>query len=230
VLVDRASRSKGLGAISSHISSDWFCCDLNACGWRSIDRDKLLLDFIVHSSFSNTIDLRQGIILLLSLAAFWLHEGTFLLTVLLLICLVTRVHSSAGHRHERLFVAVAALLLIAVLVYQVHFVIYPLYPDDRAHILRGLLHFEFLYVDGHFNLPLITGCLAMVALSLFGAFRKNWPSAAAAVRAKLLIIVWLSIVLIAILVAIFVEQSFSAFAQLQARYHPVFVSAALGGR
>lgn len=171
----------------------------------------------------------KAFFLLLSLVAFWLHEGAFLLTILLLTCLVTRVCSLAQYRRERLFVVVAALLLIAVLVYQVHFVIYPRYPDDRAHIIRGLLHFEFLYVDGHFNLPVITGCLAVVTLSFLVAFRANWPSSATAAREKLLIIVWLSLVVIAILAAIFVEQSFSAFAQLQARYHPVFVSAALGG-
>jgi hypothetical protein len=170
----------------------------------------------------------KALFLLLCLPAFWLHEGAFLLTIVLLACLVTRVHSAVGYPRERLFVGAVSLLLIALFAYQIHFVVDPLYPDDRAHIWRGLTHFEFLYFDGHFNLPLVTGGLAMVALCALAILNATQPPERAAALAKPIMIAWTLVAVAAILVAFLVEESFSPFAQLQARYHPPIISAALG--
>jgi hypothetical protein len=169
----------------------------------------------------------KAIFLVLCLPAFWLHEGTFPMTIVLLSCLTTRVHSAIGYPHGRLFVASASVLLAAILARQIYFVINPLYPDDRAHIWRGLTHFEFLYFDGHFNLPVLTGGVATVALFAL-AVANTQPLAKAMRLVKTIIIAWAFVALAAILAAILVEESFSPFAQLQARYHPPIISAALG--
>jgi hypothetical protein len=104
----------------------------------------------------------QVLFVLLCVPAFWLHEGAFPLTAGLLIAIA--VQADAPRR--RFFVRVSALLLAAIFTYQLRWVIYPQFPDDRDGIVQGLTHFEFFYVDGHFNLQLINALVGLVALSV----------------------------------------------------------------
>jgi len=64
--------------------------------------------------------------LLLCIPAFWVHEGAFLLTMVLLSCLVFRI----GADRRRWFVVIASLLLLAILIYQIGAILYPRYPND----------------------------------------------------------------------------------------------------
>jgi hypothetical protein len=90
------------------------------------------------------------------------------------------------------------------------------------------MHFEFLYVDQHFNLPLLTGALPMLVLCAL-VFVRVIQTAEKAMRfVKMTVIVWALFALAAMVAAIAIEQSFSPFAQLQARYHPPIISAILG--
>jgi hypothetical protein len=166
--------------------------------------------------------------LLLCVPAFWLHEGIFPLTLVLLLALATRVHGAVGSSREPVFVGLASVLLAMILVKQIYYAIYPLYPDDRAHIVDGLLHFEFLYVDQHFNLPLVTGAIALLAF--LALFFSNATTPAEKVRRYTTLILWgwTFFALGSIATAITIERSFSPFGQLQARYHPAVVSAVLG--
>jgi hypothetical protein len=157
-----------------------------------------------------------------------MHEGTFPLTIVLLLALATRVHGAVGSLRERLFAGLASASLAMILTKQIYYVIHPLYPDDRAHILGGLLDFEFLYFDHHFNIPLVTGAVALLAiLALFFA-EAMLPADKVRRYTKLLLWGWTCFALGTIATVIMVEQSFSPFSQLQARYHPPFVSALLG--
>jgi hypothetical protein len=172
--------------------------------------------------------LQQTLFLLLCIPAFWLHEGIFPLTIVLLLALATRVHSAAGSSREPAFVGLAAVLLAMVVAKQIFYVIHPLYPDDRAHIVRGLLHFEFLYFDQHFNLPLVTGAVALFAL--LSLFFVNATQLAEKTRryTKSILWGWTFFALGTIVTVITIEPSFSPFSQLQARYHPAMVSSVLG--
>jgi hypothetical protein len=170
----------------------------------------------------------QPLFLLLCVPAFQLHEGTFPMTVVLLLSIAMRVHSAVGHPRERVFVGLASLLLVTIFANQIRSIMYPLFPDDRAHILQGLKHFEFLYVDHHFNLPLFTGVMAMFTLSAVVFVYATRPAEKAMRDAKMIVVAWALFALAAILAAIMIEESFSPFAQLQARYHPPMISAALG--
>jgi hypothetical protein len=170
----------------------------------------------------------QALFLVLCAPAFWLHEGAFPLTAVLLFTIVMRVHAAVGSAYERLFVGSASLLLAAIFVDQVYWVIHPLYPDDRAHIIAGLMSFEFLYVYQHFNLPVVTGTMALLTLSALFFVRATKPAEMAKGYVKWIVVAWLVFALAAIATAIMVEESFSPFGQLQARYHPPMVSAVLG--
>ena len=123
-----------------------------------------LLLFRVRTVFQQTV------FLLLCIPAFWLHEGSFSLTIVLLLALAARVHGATGSSREPVFVGLASVLLAMVLAKQIFYVIHPIYPDDRAHILGGLLHFEFLYFDHHFNLPLVTGAVGLLVLLALSPF------------------------------------------------------------
>jgi hypothetical protein len=171
---------------------------------------------------------QQLLFLLLCVPAFWLHEGTFPLTIVLLLALATRVHGATGSSREPVFIGLASVLLAMILAKQIYYIVHPVYPDDRAHIVGGLLHFEFLYFDHHFNLPLVTGAVAL--LSLFALFLINVAQAAEKAQrdARWIILAWTAFALSAIVISLTVEQSFSAFSQLQARYHPALASAVLG--
>jgi hypothetical protein len=181
-----------------------------------------LLLFRVRSAF------QQLLFLVLCVPAFWLHEGTFPLTIVLLLALAIRVHGATGSSREPVFIGLASVLLAMILAKQIYYVVHPVYPDDRAHIVGGLLHFEFLYFDYHFNLPLVTGAVALLAL--LALFLVNGARAAEAAQrhTRLIVLAWSAFAMSAVMISLTVEQSFSAFSQLQARYHPALASAALG--
>jgi hypothetical protein len=171
---------------------------------------------------------QQALFLLLCVPAFWLHEGTFPLTVVLLFAIAMRVDAGVGSPYARLFHGSASFLLAAILANQIYWVIYPLYPDDRAHIMDGLINFEFLYVDHHFNLPLVTGVVALFTLSGLFVVHALEPIERATRHARWIVVSWTLFALAAMAAAITAEESFSPFSQLQVRYHPPMVSAALG--
>jgi hypothetical protein len=171
---------------------------------------------------------QQLLFLLLCIPAFRLHEGAFPLTAILLLALLLRVHDAVGAAHERLFVGLTSVLLATILVYQIDWVIFPQFPGDRAHILYGLTHFEFLYAGGRFNLPLVTGGLAFLTLLAIATVNATQPSDAAAHVVKIILAGWLLIVLSAVIVAVTVEASVAPLTHAQSRYHPAFMSAGLG--
>ena len=76
----------------------------------------------------------QVLFVLLCVPAFWLHEAAFPLTAGPLIAVAVQAHAT----RRRLFVGVSTLLLAAILAYQLHWAIYPQFPDDRHGIVQGL--------------------------------------------------------------------------------------------
>jgi hypothetical protein len=156
-----------------------------------------------------------------------LHEGGFPLTIVLLLAIMTRVHGATGSSREPVFVGLASVLLLMVLAKQIYYVIYPLYPGDRAHIIGGLLNFEFLYFDHHFNLSLVTGAVGLLALLALFFSATSLPVEKARRATKLILSGWSFFALGTIVTAIMIEQSFSPLSQAQARYHPVMVSTVL---
>lgn len=118
--------------------------------------------------------------------------------------------------------------MVAIFVYQIHWVIYPTFPGDREHIITGLTHFEFLYADQHFNLPLVTGAVAILALSAVFFVNISQPVERATRLANMIAVAWALLALIAVAIAMTTEQSFAPYSQIQARYHPVIISAVLG--
>jgi hypothetical protein len=168
----------------------------------------------------------QALFWLLSIPAFQLHEGAFPLTCVLLLGCALRWRAAEDLR-ERLFVAFSALLFAAVFTWQIRSVVYPQNPPDLAGLIQGLMQFQYLYAENHFNLPMITGTVALLALAIVFLVYSIQSPIKATFQARTIVVVWVLFAFAAVAVAILSEQSFSPFAQLQARYHPVFASAAL---
>jgi hypothetical protein len=216
ILFPLASLLIGFAATSMHAVGE--AAIATGCHW-------ILLFLLLFRTYSMR---GQVLFLLLCVPAFWLHEGAFPLTAVLMLAIVLRVSAAVGSPGERSFVGSALLLLAMIFSYQVYRVINPLYPGDRAHILQGLMHFEFLYADHHFNLPLVTGAVALLALSTLFFIHATRPADKTERYGKWIAVAWALFALAAMAVAIVVEQSFSPFSQLQARYHPPIISAVLG--
>jgi hypothetical protein len=168
----------------------------------------------------------RALFLLLCIPAFWLHEGAFPLIAALALAMVVR--TDATYPHDGLFVRISAVLLVGIFVYQVRWVIYPQSPEDRAGVVWGLTHFQFLFTGGHFNLQLITAMVAMVALSAVFYVSATLPPAKAVETNRIIVIAWTCFALTAAAAAIMIERSFSPLSHSLARYHPVLASAALG--
>jgi hypothetical protein len=158
--------------------------------------------------------------LALSLPAIQLHEGAFPLSAVVLMVCVWQWFRSREWQ-ERLFISASFLGYVAILVYQISWIISPNTPADRAAILGGLWHLAFLHTDGHFNLPLITGSFSLLILvALFIVSLATSADQAAKFSAQI-VGFWIVLALGAIALAIGSDASFSPFAQLQARYQPV---------
>jgi hypothetical protein len=169
----------------------------------------------------------QVLFLLLCIPAFQMHEATFPLMGVLLFACAMRARVTANMR-DCIFLGLSALLIAAIIAYQIRWIIYPRFPTDRENILQGLIHFQFLFVDGHLNLPLVTGIVALLALAAAFFVHATGSRNTGAVSTRTIALVFALFALAAITAAILIERSFSPFAQLQARYQPVFISAALG--
>ena len=169
----------------------------------------------------------RALFVILSIPAIQLHEGAFLLTIVVLLACGWRWRCAKAW-DASLFAGVTGLWYAAILAYQIRWIIWPNTLGDRVAILDGLRRFQFLYVEGHFNLPLLTGSFALLTLAALTGVNLARPADQAARLNAWIVAAWAAFALGAIVVALFDEASFSPFAQLQARYQPVFVSALLG--
>ncbi len=176
--------------------------------------------------FFRTRDLAsQFLFLTLCLLAFQLHEGAFPLMLVLLACCALRLRQ-ATRRPERIFLTLSVLLIASVTIYELTWVVKPRVPADRAMVLHGLVSFLYVFRDGHLNLPLVTGTVALVVLAAAIFTTSALPNSR--VRARHLARSFCIFSAAAAITSLLAESSFAPGAQVMARYHPVFVSFGLG--
>ena len=165
--------------------------------------------------------------LVLCVVAFRLHEGAFPLMLVLLLACFARLFSSTG-RQERIFLLLGTVMIVSIVFDELRWVIDPRDPADRARVLNGLARFEYVFRDGHLNLPAVTGAVALVALA--GTMLVQWrlQDSGAWLRTRQLAFGFCAFCVAAAATSLLMESSFSPGAQVLARYHPVFVSFGLG--
>ena len=104
--------------------------------------------------------------LILFVPALCLHEMAFLLMLVLLV-LCTLRWSTAHGSQERVFLAVSGLLAVAIVMYEIWWIIEPRSQEDRASYADALLKLVFVATRGRVNLPVVTGGLRLPC---------SWPS------------------------------------------------------
>jgi hypothetical protein len=168
----------------------------------------------------------QALFLVLCLPVFLLQEGAIFLVGVLLFAAAVRWRETSGAQ-ERTFLAVTSALLTSIMLYQLRWILFPASFDDLNQIVHELGHLVFLYTEGQFNLPLVTGAVALVAIAaIFFVSITSAPRRAARL-AWFITVGWMIFACLAILAAIFADSSLAPPAQTAARYQPVFISAIL---
>jgi len=72
--------------------------------------------------------------------------------------------SNACGSRERAFLAATGFLAIAIVAYEISWIIEPLLQDDLARYTDGLLKLVFVATKGRINLPAVTGAVALAVL------------------------------------------------------------------
>jgi hypothetical protein len=168
----------------------------------------------------------QLLFLILGWLAFHVEEGTVLLMPTLLLACAFRLRL-AQTWIERTFLAVTASMVLGIIAFQLRWVIYPRLPGETMRVFHRLIGFEFVYSDGRFNLPLLTGTAALFALFWIMVVQMTQPKLVARSRSRAIALGFATVAVLAAITSVFVEQSFSPTAQFWARYQPVFVSLGL---
>ncbi len=164
--------------------------------------------------------------LLLSIPAFFLHEAAFPLMLVLLVVCALRWNTARGSR-ERAFLVASALLAVAIVAYEVWWIIEPRRQDDLASYTGGLLKFVFVATKGRVNLPVVTGAVALAALLAVIVAKRCWSNAHGQ-WTNWMMGAFAAWALAAAALPWLVDAAFSPFSQFQARNHAILVSAVLG--
>src|ERR1700730_2355098 len=169
----------------------------------------------------------QALFLLLCIPAFFIHEGAFPLMLILLLACAWRARSAQDWR-EMAFLIVSAALVVSIVLYEVSWLLEPRISGARELALRGLLRREFVYTPVRVNLPVLTGTAALAALVAIFLLHLRQPKDAARLYSRAIAAAFVLIAFVAICASWTVDWTFAPFSQVQARYHPVYVSAILG--
>lgn len=166
------------------------------------------------------------VFLLLCLPAFQLHEAACLLVPISLLVLWSR-RKEASSVLDWLFIGCAALLLSAILVYEVQWMLHPRIPGERESAIRGILSFGLLYLEGHINLPVVTALLGIAALAVTFFFHSRLPKAVTR-YANVIAAIFFAYALVAVAAAWRIDETVSPAAQNLSRYNGIFASLVLG--
>jgi len=169
----------------------------------------------------------KALFLLLCVPATYLHEGTFLLTLMCFLACVVRLRSAAGWQ-EQAFLILAMGILLHIFIYQLGWVIEPRIPGGRETEFRALYKLQFLLADGRLNLQVVTGALAVAALGGIAVAQLKLPADRAMRHTRAIAASFVAAASVAVAAALFIEPTFAPRAQILARYHPVYVSTLLG--
>jgi hypothetical protein len=208
-----------------HVTVGWAATSFNAIGESALATSFwwCLLFMLV---FRTRDIVSQILFLAMCAVAFSMHEGAFPLMAVLLVACAVR-YRTAANSLEKVFLILCVPIILAILTREVWWVVNPRVPSDRAMVLDGLASLAFVYVDGHVNLPLVTGLIGCFAMAGLVLADSGLPPARAMVAKRAVLLTFCLVWLLA-LVALGQEWSFSPGSQVLARYHPVFLSFVLG--
>lgn len=168
----------------------------------------------------------QIIFLLLCLPVFFLHEASFIfMFVFLAAC--TAKFSAAGTRAKRIFVTLCAILFLSIIIYEICWIIHPFNAVNRDGYISSMRRLAFIDVDGRWNLPLLTGALALVLLVATTVVRLASAKRTASVPIRVATLIFIVWALFAAAIPWAGDATFSPYPQLVARNQALFVGSIL---
>jgi hypothetical protein len=168
----------------------------------------------------------QLIFLLVCLPVFFLHEACFVFMFVFLFACVGRF-LTAKTPAERIFVVLCAILFLAIIIYEIRWIIHPFNVVNRDGYIVEMLRLGFARRDGRWNLPLISGAIALVLLAVVAILRLEATNRIASQGTVLATGVFISWAAIATAIPWASDATFAPYAQTVARNQALFVGSVL---
>jgi len=164
--------------------------------------------------------------LLLCIPALFLHEAAFpFMLVFLLAC--AGKYLAASTRAEGIFLGICATIFLCIIAYEIRWIIHPINVVDRDGYIVGLRQLAFVVAGDRWNLPLLTGVIALVVLAFSAVLRLESTNRIASAGTLVTTLVFIAWTLSAAIVPWVSDATFSPFPQYVARNQALFVGSAL---
>jgi len=168
----------------------------------------------------------QIVFLLFCIPVLFLHEAAFTFMLIFLFVCVRKI-ATASTRSERMFLSLSAILFILIIANEIRWIIDPFNAVNRDGYIIRLLQLAFVVRDGRWNLPVLTGAVALIVLAAMTMLRAESTKRIArggALVATLSFIAW---ALFAAVLPWLSDATFSPLSQMAGRNQALFVGSAL---
>ena len=168
----------------------------------------------------------QIVFLLFCIPVFFLHEAAFIFMLVFLFACVGKFLAAKAHV-ERIFLALCAILFISIITYEIRWIIHPFDAVDRAEYINSLYQLAFVVYDGRWNVPLLTGAVALITLSVVVALRLQATERIVSTGTLVATLMFAGWAVFAVIAPWTSDAAFSPYPQLVARNQALFVGSAL---
>ena len=134
---------------------------------------------------------------------------------------------AAGDRSERIFLTICAVLFGSIIAYEICWIIRPFNAVDRDGYITRLLHLAFVVRDGRWNVPLLTGAMALITLGALLVLRLKALERIANAGTLVTTLIFIAWALFAAVIPWASTAAFAPYPQYQARNQALFVGSAL---
>ena len=166
------------------------------------------------------------VFLLSCIPALFLHEAALPFMLVFLFACAGK-YLAASTRAEGIFLGICATMFLCIIAYETRWIIHPIDVVDRDGYIVGLRQLAFVVAGDRWNLPLLTGAIALIVLAIVAVLRLESTSRiayAGTLVATLIFTAWASFAAIIPWVS---DATFSPFPQYMARNQALFIGSAL---
>jgi hypothetical protein len=179
----------------------------------------LLLFRVEHLAF-------QIAFLLLCIPALFLHEAAFSFMLVFLFACAGK-YLAASTRGERIFLGISATMFLCIIAYEIRWIIHPVDAVNRNGYIVGLRQLAFVVAGDRWNLPLLTGAIALVVLAFSAVLRLECTNRIASAGTLVVTVIFVAWALCSVIIPWVTDATFSPFPQYMARNHALFIGSAL---
>src|SRR5690349_349704 len=164
--------------------------------------------------------------LLACIPVFFLHEASFIFMFVFLFACV-RKYLTVKTAAERGFAVLCVVLFLAIIVFEIRWIIHPVNVVNRIGYTYELRRLGFVTRNDRWNLPLISGAIALVLLTGTAILRLKATKPIASQATVLTTVIFVAWAVVAAAIPWASDVTFAPYAQYVARNHALFVGALL---